>query len=84
MGRICRTKNKPLSTYVLYDEGMTEFFMGDLGDKSHTKEFKALSSYIQGHTEIGGDSHASAEEVKLHNDSQAAQCKLRTSRGLKS
>ena len=80
VGRICRTKNKPLSTYVLYDEGMTEFFMGDLGDKSHTKEFKALSSYIQGHTEIGGDSHASAEEVKLHNDSQAAQCKLRKMR----
>lgn len=80
VGRICRTRNKPLSTYVLYDEGMTEFFMGDLGDKSHTKEFKALSSYIQGHTEIGGDSHASAEEVKLHNDSQAAQCKLRKMR----
>lgn len=80
VGRICRTKNKSLSTYVLYDEGMTEFFMGDLGDKSHTKEFKALSSYIQGHTEIGGDSHASAEEVKLHNDSQAAQCKLRKMR----
>ena len=80
VGRICRTRNKPLSTYVLYDEGMTEFFMGDLGDKSHTKEFKALSSYIQGHTEIGGDSHVSAEEVKLHNDSQAAQCKLRKMR----
>lgn len=80
VGRICRTKNKPLSTYILYDEGMTEFFIGDLGDKSHTKEFKALSSYIQGHTEIGGDSHASAEEVKLHNDSQAAQCKLRKMR----
>ena len=80
VGRICRTRNKPLSTYVLYDEGMTEFFMGDLGDKSHTKEFKALSSYIQRHTEIGGDSHVSAEEVKLHNDSQAAQCKLRKMR----
>lgn len=80
VGRICRTRNKALSTYILYDEGMAEFFMGDFGEKSHTKEFKALSSYIQGHTEIGGDRHVSAEEVKLHNDSQTAQCKLRKMR----
>ena len=25
VGRICRTRNKPLSTYILYDEGMAEF-----------------------------------------------------------
>lgn len=80
VGRICRTRNKPLSTYILYDEGMAEFFMGDFGEKSHTKEFKALSSYIQEHTEDNLDSQASAEEVKLHNDYRAAQCKLRRMR----
>lgn len=76
VGRICRTRNKPASTYILYDEGMAEFFMGSFPDKSHTKEFKALNSYIQTHTETESDSKDSPEEVKLNNDALEAKRKL--------
>lgn len=76
VGRICRTRNKPASTYILYDDGMAEFFMGSFPDKSHTKEFNALNSYIQTQTEIESDSNVSPEEVKRNNDALEAKRKL--------
>ena len=82
VGRICRTRNKPLTTYILYDEGMAEFFMGDFPEKSHTKEFKALNSYIQSHTVVNADGKVSPEEVKRTNDALDAQRKLRRMREL--
>lgn len=76
VGRICRTRNKPLSTYILYDEGMAEFFMGDFPEKSHTKEFKALVEFIQSHTELVSEGKVSPEEIKRKNDALVAQKKL--------
>ncbi len=47
VGRLCRTRNKPLTTYILYDETMAPFFDESNMDKSLTKEFKALVESIK-------------------------------------
>lgn len=46
IGRLCRTRNKPHTTYILFDESMKSFFDKANMEKSLTKEFKALANYI--------------------------------------
>lgn len=49
VGRLCRTKNKPHTTYILYDESMEPYFGPSVFDKSLTKEFRSLATFILDH-----------------------------------
>ena len=46
VGRLCRTRNKPHTTYILFDMDMARFFDNVNLQKSLTKEFRTLSDYI--------------------------------------
>lgn len=72
VGRLCRTRNKPHTTYIMYDESMSKYFYKENLQKSLTKEFKTLADYILSHSEIS-DEDVSAEEQKLCNDANKAQ-----------
>lgn len=49
IGRLCRTRNKPQTTYILFDESMKPFFDASNMEKSLTKEFRSLAAYILSH-----------------------------------
>lgn len=72
VGRLCRTRNKPQTTYIMYDESMTKYFYEENLQKSLTKEFKALAEYILAHSERSKED-VTAEEQKLCNDANKAQ-----------
>ncbi len=72
VGRLCRTRNKPHTTYIMYDESMSKYFYKENLQKSLTKEFRTLADYILSHSEIS-DEYVSAEEQKLCNDANKAQ-----------
>ncbi|HEY9542899.1 hypothetical protein [Prevotella sp.] len=72
VGRLCRTRNKPQTTYIMYDESMSKFFYKENLQKSLTKEFKTLAKYILDHSERNTED-VSAEEQKLCNDANKAQ-----------
>lgn len=78
VGRICRTRNKPQTTYILFDETMEEYFSACNTSKSRTKEFKALSNYILAH--LGEHNDAPVYYVKLSNEAEEAQRLLRRMR----
>lgn len=46
VGRLCRTRNKPHTTYILFDMDMAKYFDHDNLEKSLTKEFRTLADYI--------------------------------------
>lgn len=46
VGRLCRTRNKPRVTHILYDKSMESFFDKANMEKSLTKEFRNLANYI--------------------------------------
>jgi len=46
VGRLCRTRNKPHTTYILFDKTMEQFFLVENLEKSLTKEFKTLADFI--------------------------------------
>ena len=46
VGRLCRTRNKPHTTYILFDMDMAKYFDKDNLEKSLTKEFRTLAEYI--------------------------------------
>lgn len=46
VGRLCRTRNKPHTTYILFDMDMAKYFNKDNLEKSLTKEFRTLAEYI--------------------------------------
>ena len=72
VGRLCRTRNKPQTTYILFDESMMPYFELPNLDKSMTKEFRALAKYIiQNRTEEVVD--GSSEEVRICHDANEAQ-----------
>ena len=81
VGRLCRTRNKPHTTYLLYDDTMTSYFDSANLEKSLTKEFRALATYIIEHP-IDTDTVISAEEIKLCNDANYAQNLLNRMRGI--
>lgn len=60
VGRLCRTRNKPRITYILYDKSMDSFFDTANMEKSLTKEFRILANYII--------EHRSATSVELNPD----------------
>lgn len=75
VGRLCRTRNKPYTTYILYDESMTSFFDKANIDKSLTKEFRELVQYILEHpveVQLSDD----PDEVTRCNDANYAQSQL--------
>lgn len=73
VGRLCRTKNKPHTTHILYDENMAEYFnFADL-DKSLTKEFKALADEIMRNKK---ETVSTPEEVICCNNANYVQSQL--------
>jgi hypothetical protein len=75
IGRLCRTRNKPQTTYILFDESMKPFFDASNMEKSLTKEFRALAAYILSHRDKKEDDIA-PEEVMRCNDANYAQAQL--------
>lgn len=75
IGRLCRTRNKPQTTYILFDESMKPFFDASNMEKSLTKEFRALAAYILSHQDKKEDDIA-PEEVMRCNDANYAQAQL--------
>ena len=75
VGRLCRTRNKPHTTYLLYDETMVSYFNSTTGDKSLTKEFRALVNYISEHP-ANESTEVSAEEIMLCNNANYVQSLL--------
>ena len=75
IGRLCRTRNKPQTTYILFDESMKPFFDASNMEKSLTKEFRALAAYILSHRDKKEDDIA-PEEVMRCNEANYAQAQL--------
>ena len=67
VGRLCRTKNKPRTTYILYDIEMSQYFCDCNERKSLTKEFRLLRDYIIEHDKIELDTNVDQEI--LYNNS---------------
>ncbi|WP_455590727.1 hypothetical protein [Bacteroides sp.] len=49
VGRLCRTRNKPHTTHILYDNNMSVYICSSNLKKSLTKEFRKLAEYILQH-----------------------------------
>lgn len=72
VGRICRTRNKPKTTYILYDSSIDGYLFRSNMQKSLTKEFKTLADHIlskSSHQDIQAD----AQESMCCNDANMAQ-----------
>lgn len=74
IGRICRTRNKPHTTYILFDESMRPYFDSTNLEKSLTKEFRTLANFIIEHPKE--EMQESAEEVMRCNNANHAQSQL--------
>lgn len=73
VGRLCRTRNKPRVTYILYDEDMSKFFDKTNLDKSLTKEFRALAdNIIKRQDEESTLVNENSDEVIRCNDANTA------------
>lgn len=73
IGRLCRTRNKPRTTYILYDREMEKFFDKTNLDKSLTKEFRTLANYILEHRDIDNIiGSEDSDEVVRCNDANTA------------
>ena len=81
VGRLCRTRNKPHTTHILYDESMVSFFHPTNLEKSLTKEFKVLADKIVNTIDNKAD-ELTAEETILYNSANEAQARLRQVRKL--
>lgn len=75
VGRLCRTRNKPYKTYILFDESMKSLFDASNMEKSLTKEFRALADYILSHQDKT-EENIDPEEVIRCNDANYAQMQL--------
>lgn len=73
VGRLCRTRNKPNTTYILYDESMESYFDVPNMNKSMTKEFKSLSEYIIHNKNDEKNANGLSEEVRRCHDANEAQ-----------
>lgn len=72
VGRICRTRNKPHTTYILYDETMGPFFLYANENKSLTIEYRTLMRYIKNRLVVDEQSNLS-EEIILCNNANTSQ-----------
>ena len=75
IGRLCRTRNKPHTTYILFDESMKSYFDTSNMEKSLTKEFRTLAEYIISHQADVVD-ESNPDEVIRCNDANYAQSQL--------
>ena len=76
VGRLCRTRNKPDTTYILFDESMESYFDASKMDKSMTMEFKSLAEYIIHNKSIEKNDISSSAEVRRCHDANEAQRRL--------
>lgn len=74
VGRLCRTRNKPQSTYILFDMDMARFFDNVNLQKSLTKEFRALSDYILNLPKL--QNVANLEDIVRENNANYAKRQL--------
>ena len=81
VGRLCRTRNKPCTTYILFDESMMQYFDSSNMNKSMTKEFRALSDFIKTYSKELNN-FASTEDIKRCNNANSAQWHLDKMRSL--
>ena len=73
VGRLCRTRNKPQTTYILFDESMKSYFETSNLNKSMTKEFRTLAKYIiQNSIDIEVVDNSS-EDVRICHDANESQ-----------
>ena len=75
IGRLCRTRNKPKTTYILFDESMKPFFDASNMEKSLTKEFRTLATYILSHQDKK-EYKVDPDEVMRCHDANYAQDQL--------
>ncbi|MCQ2235713.1 MAG: hypothetical protein MJZ18_01810 [Bacteroidales bacterium] len=75
VGRLCRTRNKPKTTYILFDESMTPLFDQSNTEKSLTKEFREFIQYVLTHP-IDSQKADNPEEIIRCNDANYAQRQL--------
>lgn len=79
IGRLCRTRNKPRTTYILYDKSMESYFDTANMEKSLTKEFRFLAEFIiNNRSEVIPE--VSPDEVIRCNDANEAQSRLNSLR----
>ena len=81
IGRLCRTRNKPPTTYILFDESMKSFFDRANMEKSLTKEFKALADYILAN-QTDEVNEIDPEEIIRCNNANYAQSNLNRVRSI--
>lgn len=72
-GRLCRTRNKPHTTYILFDETMKDFFVPKNLQKSLTIEFKELANYILSHPTDTSNSTDDPDEIVRCNKANGAK-----------
>ena len=82
VGRLCRTKNKPRSTYILFDESIIPFFKWVNTQKSLTKEFRALVDHIEKLSKDGMPETSEPEEIILCNIANDTQARLNRIRSI--
>lgn len=76
VGRLCRTRNKPNTTHILYDESMAPFFCEADLDKSMTKEFRTLCHSILKEIksdEDKADARNSEMSILLNNEERSTR-----------
>ena len=71
IGRLCRTRNKPYTTYILFDESMKPFFDASNIEKSLTKEFRVLADYILSHPDTKEDNIDPQEDIRCNKANKA-------------
>ena len=76
VGRLCRTRNKPQTTYILYDKDINCFFDKVNLKKSLTKEFRSLVSYILEDEQKTIDSNINNDEIIRCNNANYAKRQL--------
>ncbi len=81
IGRLCRTRNKPHTTYILFDESMKVFFDTSNMEKSLTKEFRTLAEYIFSH-QAEMEEKPNPDEVIRCNSANQAQSQLNRMRNI--
>jgi len=68
VGRLCRTRNKPNTTYIMYDEAIAPYFHGIDKEKSQTKEFRELVKQVKDdNRQIEEESDIDINEIIRYN-----------------
>lgn len=76
VGRLCRTRNKPHTTFILFDEDMMAYFDKNNLKKSLTKEFKALADYILNQPKVTDTIALDSDEIVRCNNANHAKRQL--------